>query len=192
VDRAEEQRLLAAAQRGDAEAFAALYRANVQAVFRYITYRVNDHQLAEDLTGDVFTNALKGIAAYQDRGKPFVAWLYRIARARVIDHYRRQDRRPAESDIEAEPLSVETDLDRSMLRQQAAKALRLAIADLTDEQQQVIILRFIEGYRTEAVAKLMGKQPNAIKALQFRALRSLGNRLRRSGFDIESLLTDLS
>ncbi len=192
MDRAEEQRLLAAAQRGDAEAFAALYRANVQAVFRYITYRVNDHQLAEDLTGDVFTNALKGIAAYQDRGKPFVAWLYRIARARVIDHYRRQDRRPAESDIEAEPLSVETDLDRSMLRQQAAKALRLAIADLTDEQQQVIILRFIEGYRTEAVAKLMGKQPNAIKALQFRALRSLGNRLRRSGFDIESLLTDLS
>jgi RNA polymerase sigma-70 factor, ECF subfamily len=192
VNRAEEQRLLRQAQRGDAEAFAELYRAYVQVIYRYVAHRVNDAQLAEDLTADVFTKALQGLSRYQDQGKPFVAWLYRIARARVIDHYRRTDRRPVESDLETEPLPVDTDMDAPMIRWQAAKTLRAAIADLTDDQQQVLILRFVEGLRTEAIARLMGKQPNAIKALQHRALRALAGRLERAGFDIEAILSEIS
>ncbi|HLV37724.1 MAG TPA: sigma-70 family RNA polymerase sigma factor [Spirillospora sp.] len=192
MNRAEEQRLLRQAQRGDAEAFATLYRAYVQVIYRYVAHRVNDSQLAEDLTADVFTKALQGLSRYQDQGKPFVAWLYRIARARVIDHYRRTDRRPVESDLEAEPLAVDTNMDAPMIRRQAAKILRAAIADLTDDQQQVLILRFVEGQRTEAIARLMGKQPNAIKALQHRALRALASRLERAGFDIEAILSEIS
>ncbi len=193
MDRAEEQRLLRQAQRGDAEAFAHLYRAHVQAVYRYIIYRVNyDTQLADDLTADVFARALQGLRAYQDQGKPFLAWLYRIARARVIDYYRKTGRRPAEVNIDDEPLTVEPDLDMPMLRQQAARALRAAIAELTEDQRQVILLRFIEGYRIEAIAAIMGKQPNAIKALQHRALRTLAARLERTGFDIEAILAGLS
>lgn len=192
MDRADEQRWLRQAQRGDAEAFAELYRAHVQAIYRYIIHRVNDAHLAEDLTADVFTRALQGLAHYQDQGKPFVAWLYRIAQARVIDHYRRSGRRPVESDVEAEPIPVEANMDEAMLRRQAARALRAAIAELTGDQQQVIILRFIEGYRVEAIAELMGKQPNAIKALQHRALRTLASRLARSGFDIDNILAGLS
>jgi RNA polymerase sigma-70 factor (ECF subfamily) len=192
VDRVDEQRLLRQAQRGDAEAFAELYRAHVQTIFRYIAYRVSDTHLAEDLTGDVFTRALQGLDRYQDQGKPFVAWLYRIARARVIDHYRKYDRRPAESDLEDEPLPVDTDMDASMLRRQAASALQEAIADLTEDQQQVIRLRFIEGYRIDAIAEIMDKQPNAIKALQHRALRALASRLERSGFDIDSILAGMA
>lgn len=192
MDRAEEQALLRQAQRGDADAFAALYQANVQAIYRYVLYRVNDRQLAEDLTAEVFTRALQGIASYQDRGKPFVAWLYRIAGARVIDQYRRQNRRPPSSDIETEVIASEVDMDLPMLRRQAAQTLRLAIAELTEDQQQVIVLRFIEGYSTNAIAQIMGKQPNAIKALQHRALRSLARRLQRSGFDIDSILPGMS
>jgi RNA polymerase sigma-70 factor (ECF subfamily) len=192
VDRAEEQRLLRQAQRGDAEAFAGLYRAHVQAVFRYIAHRVNDHQLAEDLTADVFTRALQSLSRYEDQGKPFLAWLYRIARARVIDHYRSTGRRPVEDELDDQPIPVETNLDEAMLRRQAARALRAAITELTDDQQQVIILRFIEGQRVETVAELLGKQPNAIKALQHRALRTLANRLRRAGFDLEAVLAGLS
>ena len=188
MDRAEEQRLLKQAQRGDADAFAALYHDSVQAIFRYIAHRVNDYTLAEDLTGDVFTKALESLGSYRDLGKPFIAWLYRIAHARVIDHYRRTGRRPSESDIEDEIIAVETDLDAGMLRRQAAKVLRQAIAELTDDQQQVVILRFVEGYRIEMVAEIMGKQPNAIKALQFRALRSLAGRLERSGYNLDSVL----
>lgn len=192
MNRAEELRLLRQAQRGDGEAFATLYRAHVQAIYRYIAYRVNDSHMAEDLTADVFTKALQSLGRYEDQGKPFVAWLYRIARARVIDHYRRTDRRPAESDVEDEPLPIDPDMDAPMIRRQAAQALRAAIAELTDDQQQVIILRFVEGHRIETVAQLLGKQPNAIKALQHRALRALANRLERTGLDIESLLAGLS
>ena len=192
MERADEQRLLVQAQRGDAEAFAALYQAHVQAIYRYVAHRVNDTHLAEDLTADVFTRALQSLDTYQDRGKPFVAWLYRIARARVIDTYRRTGRRPIEGDLDEEPLPVDPeDLDASMLRQQAARALRSAIADLTDDQQQVIILRFVEGHRVDVVAQIMGKQPNAIKALQHRALRALASRLERTGFDIEAILAGL-
>jgi RNA polymerase sigma-70 factor (ECF subfamily) len=192
VDRVEEQRWLRRAQRGDTEAFACLYRANVQAIFRYIYHRVNDTQLAEDLTGDVFIRALRSIEGYRDRDKPFVAWLYSIAHARVVDHYRRVQRRPVEADVDEEPIPVQLDLDQGILRRQAAKALREAITKLTDEQQQVVILRFIEGHSLDMTGQIMGKNANAIKALQHRALRSLASRLERSGFDIETILSGLS
>ncbi len=192
MERAEEGRLVKRAQQGSAEAFAGLYRANMQAIFRYIYHRVNDVQLAEDLTGDVFARALKSMRDYRDQGKPFVAWLYRIAHARVVDYYRASERRPTESDVDAEPIPITTNMDENLLRRQAAKALREAISTLTDEQQQVVILRFIEGHRIEMVAEIMNKKANAIKALQHRALRSLAGRLERAGFDVESILSGLS
>jgi RNA polymerase sigma-70 factor (ECF subfamily) len=192
VDRVDEQRLLQRAQRGDADAFADLYRAHVQPIFRYIAHRVNNTQLAEDMTGDVFTRALEGLPTYTDQGKPFIAWLYRIAHARVVDYYRRSERRPVETDVESEVLPVTLDMDEGLLRRQAARALRAAIVELTSDQQQVVILRFVEGQPIEAVAQIMGKNANAIKALQHRALRSLASRLERSGFDIEAIITGLS
>jgi RNA polymerase sigma-70 factor (ECF subfamily) len=192
VERVDEQRLLVRAQKGNADAFAQLYRANVQAIYRYIYHRVNDVHLAEDLTGDVFTRALKSMATYRDQGKPFVAWLYRIAHARVVDYYRMTNRRPVESDVEAEPIPVNANMDEGILRRQMAKALREAIGTLTDEQQQVVILRFIEGQSIESVADMMGRNANAIKALQHRALRTLAGRLERAGFDVESILSGLS
>ena len=192
MDRAEEQRLLQLAQRGDADAFAALYQAHVQAIYRYIAHRVSDSQLAEDLTGDVFTRALQSLGKYRDRGRPFVAWLYRIAHARVIDYYRQTDRRPVHSELESESVPVDEDMDEAMIQQQAAQTLRAAIAELTGDQQQVIVLRFIEGHRTDKVAQLMGKQPNAIKALQHRALRALARRLEKAGVDVDSILAGMS
>ncbi|MEQ8677725.1 MAG: sigma-70 family RNA polymerase sigma factor [Aggregatilineales bacterium] len=192
MDRVEEQRLLLDASNGDRDAFASLYRENVQVIYRYIYHRVTDTQLAEDLTGDVFTRALKGISSYQDQGKPFAAWLYRIAHARVVDHYRRSGRRPDESDIDEVPVAVTPNMDEGMMRRHTAKALRTAIAELTSDQQQVIILRFIEGHRIETVAEMMDKNANAIKALQHRALRSLARFLERSGIDIDTILAGLT
>ncbi len=192
MERDSEQRLLMGVRRGDTEAFAGLYKANVQAVFRYIAFRVNDSQLAEDLTGDVFIRALKSISSYQDQGKPFVAWLYRIAHARVVDHYRQKDRRPQSTALDDEPIEAGGDMDATLLQEQASVALHQAINDLTEDQQQVIILRFIEGQRIEMVAQQMGKNANAIKALQHRALHALAARLERAGFDIEAVLSGLA
>lgn len=192
MERGDEQRLIKRAQRGDAEAFAELYRAHVQVIFRYIAARVNDLQLAEDLTGDVFTRALEGLSSYRDQGRPLLAWLYRIARARVIDHYRQVGRRPGETSVDDQPLPVDSGLDAGLARRQAAQALRAAIAGLTDDQQQVVILRFVEGYRVDEVAAILGKQPNAVKALQFRALRALAGKLERAGIDISALVAELT
>jgi RNA polymerase sigma-70 factor (ECF subfamily) len=83
-------------------------------------------------------------------------------------------------------------MDEGILRRQTAKALREAIGTLTDEQQQVVILRFIEGQSIEMVADMMGKNANAIKALQHRALRTLAGRLERAGLDVESILSGLA
>lgn len=192
LDRVEEQQWVARARDGDREAFAALYRVHVQAIFRYLAHRLNDRALAEDLTGDVFVRAMEGMADYTETGRPFLAWLYRIAHARLVDHYRRMNRRPAEADVDALPIPVEMAWDERLLRQQAASALREAIAQLTEEQQDVVILRFIEGHKLEAVAQLLGKNANAIKALQHRALKALQTRLTRAGLDIETVLAGLS
>lgn len=191
LDRVEEQRLIKDAQQGSREAFAALYREYVQVIYRYIFFRLHDEQLAEDLTADVFTKSLEGLDSYVDRGKPFVSWLYRIAHARVVDYYRRVNRQPAQSDVDEVVVSVTPDMDEDLVRQQASDALLRAIATLTGDQQQVIILRFIEGLAIEAVADQLGKKPNAIKALQFRAVRSLAGQLERSGFDVESIMAGL-
>lgn len=191
MDRVEEQRLIQQAQDGVSESFAVLYREHVQPIYRYIYYRTHDKQLAEDLTADVFTKVVEGLPRYVDRGKPFIAWLYRIAHARVVDHYRRQDRRPTSTNVEDANLSVTPDMDSDLVKEHASQALMSAIQSLTSDQQQVIILRFIEGLPIESVATQLGKKGNAIKALQYRAVRSLASYLERSGFDAESILAGL-
>ncbi|MCU0511918.1 MAG: sigma-70 family RNA polymerase sigma factor [Anaerolineae bacterium] len=192
MDRGDERKWIKEARRGDVEAFAALYREHVQAIFRFVYHRVNDRAQAEDITGDVFVRALEALPNYQPTEAPFLAWLYSIARARVIDFYRQQGRRPAESDVDEQPVPVEMDLDAPLMQQQLVADLRKAVANLTPEQQQVIHLRFVEGLRLEEVATRLGKNANAIKALQHRALRALAARLERSNFDLESTLAGLS
>jgi RNA polymerase sigma-70 factor, ECF subfamily len=195
VDHTLEQQLIRRAQRGESEAFAPLYREHVQAIYRYVMTRVSDTHLAEDMTGDVFARAFKGISNYQDTGKPFLAWLYTIAHARVIDHYRKVGRRPQDVEVEEHGIVSEQDVEGDVLYAtalgSAKSVLAQAILTLTDEQQQVLSLRFIEGLKLEEVAVIMGKNANAIKALQHRALGSLATRLDRSGIDFATLLEDL-
>lgn len=192
MNRVEERLLIQQAQNGSEESFAELYREHVQQIYRYIYFRTNNEQLAEDLTADVFTKVIEGLPRYVDKGKPFLSWLYRIAHARVVDHYRRQDRRPTATNVEEANLSVTPDMDVELVKAHASKALLEGIDTLTVEQQQVIILRFIEGLPIDTVAQQLGKKGNAIKALQYRAVRSLASYLERSGFDIESIMAGLS
>ena len=177
---ASESHLIERAKACDAEALSELYRRHAHAIFRYVYYRVGDQAVAEDLVGDIFVRALEGLASYQDVGRPFEAWLYRIAQARVVDHYRRQDVRRASALDEGLAAGEETDPDRLALNQDDARRAWQAINRLTDEQQQVISLRFIAGYSTPEVARLLGKTEGAVKALQHRALASLRRLLEMS------------
>jgi RNA polymerase sigma-70 factor (ECF subfamily) len=182
VNRQRERTLIQAAQQGDSRAFATLYRANVDKIYRYIYYRVDSVETAEDLTSEVFLRMLEGLPTYQDRAVPLLVWLYRIAHARVIDHYRRSRRTSQNENIEKLELGVDPDLDASLISAYRSDQLQAALLTLTDGQRQVIVLRFIEGYNLENTAKILGKTVDAIKAMQYRALQALGQALNRQGF----------
>ena len=185
VDRKRELRLLAAWQQGDVDAFSELYNEHVDKVFRYIYYRVDDVSVAEDLTSEVFMRVLESLPGYLDRAAPLMAWIYRIAHARVIDYYRTNRFTSQHKDL-AE-LSVETDhdLDQSLMDDYARRHVQSAIRRLTSEQQQVIILRFVEGNSIELTAQLLGKTVASIKSMQFRAVKTLTRLLKEQGFDLD-------
>ncbi len=171
-----EQALVQRAQSGDSEAFAALYRAYIQAIYRYLFLRLSNSHLAEDLAADVFVRAADGLPRYSNRGLPFGAWLFRIAHDRLVDHYRQSERRPV-ADL-AEDLSSDLP-DPSLMAEDSemTQALYLAMQQLTDEQRNVIQFRFMENWSLEETARMMNKSLNAIKALQHRALGALGRLL---------------
>jgi RNA polymerase sigma-70 factor (ECF subfamily) len=170
---ASESHLITKAKERDSEALSELYRRYADAVFRYVYYRVGDREVAEDLVGDVFVRALEGLPSYQDTGSPFDAWLYRIAHARVVDYYRRQETRRTASLDERLAGGGGADPYRLVAHRDDVRHAWRALIHLTDSQQQVIALRFIAGYSVAEVAKLMGKTEGAVRALQHRALASL-------------------
>jgi RNA polymerase sigma-70 factor, ECF subfamily len=180
-----EQKLVSLAQKGHTQAFDELYRQHVDRIYRYIYYRVDSAVTAEDLTADVFLRAFESLPAYEDRSVPLVSWLYRIAHARIIDHYRRVRRRGVDENIEAMDLRAEDDIDLSLMTDHKAGAVQAALQRLTPEQQQVIVMRFIEGQNLEKTAEALNKSVGAVKALQHRALQGLSKALKDEGFTFD-------
>jgi RNA polymerase sigma-70 factor (ECF subfamily) len=167
--------LVLAAQEGDATAFGYLYERYRDQVYRYCNARSRSTGEAEDLLGEVFLKAMESIGRYRDRGVPYLAYLYRIARNASID----RSRKPGEAALFAltvEPRStqdVEADAARSMEMESVTKALR----GLKDDYREVILLRFVEGYAASEVARLLDKSEKQIWNLQQRALERLRKEL---------------
>ena len=170
----EQQALLERASRAEPAALGALYDQYADKIFTYIYHRVGQAEVAEDLTGQVFMRMLEAIRSGQGWRSSFSGWLYRIAHNLVIDYYRRRGRVTLVDIDDATPLrathgdpvrSTETLLDR--------EHLRAALFQLTEEQAQVITLRFMEERSIAEVADLMDKTEGAIKALQYRAVLAL-------------------
>lgn len=145
-------------------AWARLYDEYSPVVFRSALAQVGDRALAEDITAQVFLEAIEGIGRYRDSGRPIEAWLLTIARHRAIDAVRRK-KRQAVLPV-AEPA----------LTAGAGPALE-ALSVLTPEQREVIHLRFVEDRSIEEVAALTRRSPGAVKSLQHRALKQLRARL---------------
>ncbi len=171
--------LAARASAGDAEAFGALYDRYVEAVYRYVYYRVRNEAEAEDVTSDVFLKALRAIPRYEPR-QPFLAWLYRIARNAVIDRVRRQRPQVPFEDALRHPGAdriVDPDAGLDVLSDRTA--LRTAISQLTPLQQDVIILRYVEGLDTNEIGKILGRRDGTVRGIEFRALGMLRQVLPR-------------
>jgi RNA polymerase sigma-70 factor (ECF subfamily) len=165
---------------GDSNAFAALYDFYVEQIYRFILFRVGNEQTAEDLTSQVFLKAWDNLGSYQIRGLPFKAWLFRIARNSVIDYYRTyKETTPLEPSALTMP-DPAAEVSDQVEQQLQAEELRLALQQLTEDQRQVLTLRFIEGLSTAEVANVMGKRQGAIRALQMRGLQALAEIIETS------------
>jgi len=172
-----EAALIEQARRFDRHAVAQLYDLYAERIYRYALLRVADAHIAEDITSDVFLRALEGLRSFEYRGVPFVAWLYRIARDRVVDYYRRSVRRGATIPFdEGAGLSAEP-TDQVVLRGSQLQELHHAVEQLTEEQRLVVVLRFLDGQSLAEVARQLGKTEGAVKSLQHRALAALGRAL---------------
>jgi len=172
---ATELRVVAAAQRGDVAALTALYEHFKQDVFRFMYYRTNDVEVAADLTGDVFEKMLKALPAYQPV-RPFAAWLFQIARHRVIDYWRYQQVRQNVPLDEAMP-DPDVSPEQVVEQRLTVEWLVRALPALTVEQQEVLILRYVVGMRVRSVATTMEKSEGAVRMLQQRGLEALRKRL---------------
>lgn len=170
--------LVARAQRGDADAFGALYDRYLDLVFRYVYYRVGTKALAEDLVSETFLRALRRIGTFEWQGRDFAAWLVTIARNIVADHYKSGRYRLEISTADMLDADRADDgIEAGVLEGITNTTLLDAVKKLNDEQQECVVLRFLQGMSVLETAQAMGKSEGAIKALQYRAVRSLGRML---------------
>ncbi len=168
----DEIRWVERARQGDTEAVAWLYRRYAPAVYRYLYYRLGDIEVAQEMTSEVFLRVLEALPRYRTRGRPFLAWLYRIAGARVQDYYRRH-RRWIQEPFPPKMSSVSSSPEEEAEAHLTAAELQRALAHLTPIQQQVIVLRFVEGLSHSEVAHIIGRSEGAVRMLQYRPLEAL-------------------
>jgi len=178
--------LVERAQAGEAAAFGLIYDRYVDTVFRFVYFRVGNRQLAEDLTSDTFLRALKRIGSFTWQGRDLGAWLVTIARNLVADHfksgrYRLEVTTGDVLDADREDRGPEGSPESAVVDHITNVALLTAVKQLNPEQQECIVLRFLQGFSVAETAQTMGKNEGAIKALQYRAVRALA-RLLPDGF----------
>jgi len=168
-----DERLLIEAAQQDPACFADLYEINFERVYAYVVKRVQDRAEAEDVTADVFHQALANLKRFEWRGIPFAAWLFRIASNLISDRWQRTGREvtddAAVESAQVSPAEIEEVERRATL-------YRL-VDTLPAEQKRVVVLRFVEQKSIKEVASTIRKTEGAVKQLQFRALSTLKARM---------------
>jgi RNA polymerase sigma-70 factor (ECF subfamily) len=161
-----------AAVGGDSSAFARLYDLHADRVYRHVLYRVGNRPDAEDITQQVFLQGWRAIGKYELRSTPFIAWLLTIAHNAVISFVRREK---ATDPIDLEPATAErwANPEAETMAKYDQLAVRRAILRLKADQQQVILMRFVENIEYPDVAAALGKNEGYIRVIQHRALLEL-------------------
>ncbi|TME44687.1 MAG: sigma-70 family RNA polymerase sigma factor [Chloroflexi bacterium] len=154
-----------------------LYERYFDRIYNYVYARLGRAEDAEDLAIDTMTRSLTRLDQFQDQGVAFSSWVYKIAHNATIDHYRRHGKVTLVS-LEQATLPQSADPSELAMEQLSNEDLRVALRALTDEQQQVLILRFFQDLTAPQVAGIMGKSVGAVQALQHRALGSLERALQ--------------
>lgn len=167
-------KLVEQARSGGAEAFGHLYDLFLDKIYRFIFLKVSNKQEAEDLSQQVFMKAWEAIGRFEDEGVPFSSWLYKIARNLVIDFYRtRKASISLEENIDSEVLWDEIDAGEEIVRNHEKETILIALNDLTEDQKDVILLRYIEDLSYDEIAKITNKNQTALRILQYRGMKKL-------------------
>ena len=180
-DVVDEGALVAAAKR-DPREFGPLYELYVDRIYRFAYRRVGTHHEAEDITAQTFQQALQALPAYEWRGLPFGAWLFRIAGNIINRRGRTSGREVAVEDVTVFSGYEETDDDPADLAWRSEEASELAdkIKQLPPDQQRVLVLKFSHGMKNREIGDLMGRSEGAIKQLVHRALVGLRASMERT------------
>src|SRR5215211_7210086 len=176
-------KVIAQAQLGDPGAFGEIYAKYAGLILRYLYVRVRDQEGAQDLTQEVFVRVIKGIGGFEYRGeKSFLGWLYTIANNVLIGQARRK--RAISTPLDENMELVDPRGQDEVLSIYERVALQQAIGQLTQDQQQVLTLKFFADMTNNEIATTIGRSEGAVKALQHRALQSLQQIMVREGHDI--------
>ena len=178
-----DERLLIEAAQKDPACFADLYEINFERVYAYVVRRVGNRAETEDLTSEVFHQALANLKRFEWRGIPFAAWLFRIAANLIADRWQRSGREVADDAGQIESAQIKSGkLSPTEIEEVERRATLFRLVDtLPVEQRRVVVLRFVEQKSIKEVAREIRKTEGAVKQLQFRALSSL--RARMEGAD---------
>ena len=154
--------------------FVEIYHKYRPSIFNYIFYRVGDRELADDLTSDVFVRLVETYKLHKQNGRPIAPWLYTVARNLVIDHH--------QSISENAPANEAGNPIKRVEEQSMEANLMSAMEKLTEEQRQVILLKFIERRTNKEIGRELGKPEGAIKSLQYRALAGLRRAMEEESY----------
>lgn len=168
--------LLERAAEYDPVALGQIYDEYSERIYNYIYYRVGDRDLAQDLTAEVFLKVIDAIKAHKGWRTSLTGWLFRIAHNLVVDHFRGM---PVKETLPLDEQLVAIEGNPSLAAAQVLtqRRLRAAVNRLTEDQQQVVILKFVEEMSNAEIARILGKTEGAVKSLQHRALASLRRHL---------------
>src|SRR5881398_2323565 len=171
--------LVEQAQQGNRDALEELYLLHFDRIYSYLHMSVGNRHDAEDLTTQTFLNMLESIKRFRWQSAPFSAWLFRIAHNLAMDHFRASRRWQPEEDVPEPPGEEEPSAEAQALQSIGRQSMLELIENLSQEQQQVLTLKFVFNFPNAEVATILGKTEGAVKSLQHRALVSLQKHITR-------------
>ncbi len=180
VERGSMEDLVARAQAGDRDALEELYLQHFDRIYSYLHMTVGNRPDAEDLTTQTFVRMLESIDRFRWGTAPFSAWLFRIAHNLAIDHFRARRRLQPEEDVPEPRGAVASSAEDEALRAMSGESMLDLIEGLSDDQRDVLILKFVFDFSNAEAATVLDKTEGAIKSLQHRALASLQKHVAKS------------
>ena len=169
------QDIISQIRQGDTDAFARIYDEYVEPIYRFVFFKVSSAEVAQDLTSEAFTKVFQYIVSTSKKIKNIKAFIYRVARNTVIDHYRKRsdESLPVEGEVEIQIEDQSQPLEEQLDQRLALEAFHRAVETLKDDWQEIVQLRYIEGYSNSEIAVIVEKSEGSVRVILHRALKEL-------------------